>query len=169
LRRSTFAAACALFGASLALVGCTPDELALAQELGIDPQVVQQAQAASVPGVQQAFTVHYPEPRPTTTTTVAPPPPPPPPAPDPVPSDGELAALRDCESGGDYAAVSSGGWYRGAYQFAQSTWNGVAERNLPHLAGVDPATASPADQDAMARALWWESGWAPWPHCGSYL
>ena len=163
-------ALCLLFGASLTFLGCTPEEIALAQQFGVDPQLVEQSQAitAQALDVHNAFTVYYPEPRPTTTTTT-PPPPPPPPAPEPVPSNAQLEALRRCESGGDYTIVSSGGWYRGAYQFAQSTWNGVAERNLPHLAGVDPATASPADQDAMARALWWESGWAPWPHCGSYL
>jgi hypothetical protein len=158
---------CLLFGASIGLLGCTPEEIAMVERLGIDPHVVEKAQAPSPPGAESVLVVHYPEPRPTTTTTA--PPPPPPPAPEPVPSDAQLAALRDCESGGNYAAVSSGGWYRGAYQFAQSTWNGVAERNLPHLVGVDPAAAGPADQDAMARALYWESGWAPWPHCGYHL
>lgn len=146
----------------------------MAHRMGVDPLLVEQAQVASGPGVQAAFMVHYPEPRPTTTTTAPPPPaPPPPPEPAPapalVPSDEQLGALRACESGGDYTIVSAGGWYRGAYQFAQSTWNGVAARNYPYLVGVDPATATVAEQDAMARALWWESGWAPWPHCGSYL
>ncbi|MGD9754662.1 MAG: transglycosylase family protein [Acidimicrobiia bacterium] len=85
------------------------------------------------------------------------------------PSDAALAALRSCESHGNYAAVSAGGLYRGAYQFAQSTWNSVASRWAPHLVGVDPAAAAPADQDAMARALHAERGWAPWPTCGAGL
>ena len=57
----------------------------------------------------------------------------------PGPSAEEWAALRDCESGGDYSIASSSGRYRGAYQFVQSTWDSVAERNDPALVGVDPA------------------------------
>lgn len=85
------------------------------------------------------------------------------------PSDAALAALRACEAHGNYAAVSAGGLYRGAYQFSQSTWNSVASRWAPRLVGVDPATATPAEQDAMARALFAERGWAPWPTCGAGL
>lgn len=83
-----------------------------------------------------------------------------------VVSDAGLARLRQCESGGNYRIVSSSGAYRGAYQFHRSTWNAVANRHYPHLAGVDPAAASPYDQDRMARALWSEQGRSPWPHCG---
>ncbi len=82
---------------------------------------------------------------------------------------GGWAALRRCESGGNYRAVSANGTYRGAYQFSRSTWNSVAARNLPHLVGVDPAAAAPADQDAMALALYRSSGSRPWPHCGRHL
>ncbi len=67
---------------------------------------------------------------------------------------GGWAALRRCESGGNYGAVSSSGTYRGAYQFSRSTWNSVARGSYPHLVGVDPAAAAPADQDAMALALY---------------
>ncbi|MFN7150862.1 MAG: transglycosylase family protein, partial [Microthrixaceae bacterium] len=56
---------------------------------------------------------------------------------------GGWAALRRCESGGNYGAVSSSGTYRGAYQFSRSTWNSVASRSYPHLVGVDPAAAAP--------------------------
>jgi hypothetical protein len=87
----------------------------------------------------------------------------------PGPSAEEWAALRDCESGGDYSIVSSGGRYRGAYQFAQTTWDNVADRHDPSLVGVDPATASPAEQDAMASALYREAGAGPWPSCGRHL
>lgn len=83
-----------------------------------------------------------------------------------VVSDAGLARLRQCESNGNYGIVSSSGAYRGAYQFHRSTWNAVANRHYPHLAGVDPAAASPYDQDRMARALWSEQGRRPWPHCG---
>lgn len=85
------------------------------------------------------------------------------------PSADEWAALRQCESGGDYSIVSSSGRYRGAYQFARSTWDSVAEYHDPSLVGVDPAHASRADQDAMASALYDEQGAGPWPVCGRHL
>ena len=62
------------------------------------------------------------------------------------------------ESGGDYTITNPSGKYRGAYQFDRSTWNSVAGRYDPSLVGVDPAAASPADQDAMALALYGERG-----------
>jgi Transglycosylase-like domain len=110
-----------------------------------------------------------------------PPPAPPPPLPpaEPVtapaavvasgPGDAALEALRDCESDGDYSAVSPEGWYRGAYQFSQGTWDSVASRSRPDLVGVDPAVAGPSDQDDMARAIYDEAGGSPWPHCGQSL
>jgi hypothetical protein len=43
------------------------------------------------------------------------------------------------------------------------TWNGIAGAvGRGDLVGVDPATASPADQDAMAAALYAQSGSSPW-------
>ena len=88
-----------------------------------------------------------------------------PPGPDPS----KWEALRQCESNGNYAITNPSGKYRGAYQFDRSTWNSVAERHAPHLVGVDPAAASPAEQDAMALALYSERGARPWPHCGRHL
>jgi hypothetical protein len=88
-----------------------------------------------------------------------------PPGPDPS----KWAALRECESNGNYAITNPSGKYRGAYQFDRSTWNSIAERHAPQLVGVDPAAASPADQDAMALALYSERGARPWPHCGRHL
>jgi hypothetical protein len=85
------------------------------------------------------------------------------------PAPEKWAALRECESGGDYTIASRSGKYRGAYQFDRSTWNSVAGRHDPSLVGVDPAAASPADQDAMALALYSERGARPWPHCGRHL
>lgn len=87
----------------------------------------------------------------------------------PGPSADQWAAMRNCESGGDYSITNPSGKYRGAYQFDRSTWNSVAERHAPALVGVDPAAASPADQDAMALALYTERGARPWPHCGRHL
>ena len=87
----------------------------------------------------------------------------------PGPSPEAWAALRDCESNGNYAITNPSGKYRGAYQFDRSTWNSVASRHDPSLVGADPAAASPADQDAMASALYIERGARPWPHCGRHL
>ena len=78
----------------------------------------------------------------------------------------QLRTLRLCESGDDYRAIGGGGRYRGAYQFNRATWDGVAERHYPWLAGQDPARADTWWQDAMARALWSERGPQPWPTCG---
>lgn len=108
-------------------------------------------------------------------TTEAPPPPPPatdPPAPPPATglSASDLAALRGCESGGNYGAYNPAGPYMGAYQFHQSTWNAVASwLGRGDLAGVAPHDASPAVQDAMAVGLWRKSGPGQWPHCGKHL
>jgi hypothetical protein len=77
--------------------------------------------------------------------------------------------LRDCESGGDYGAVSSSGRYRGAYQFDQGTWDSVASQIAPKYVGTDPATAPPAIQDQMAQALYGQRGNLPWPRCGTHL
>jgi len=170
LRSSTVAAGLVALGLFVSSA-CTPDEEAALTALGLDPGVV-----AQNPDLATPIRVVLPteQPMPTTTTTL---PPSPEPAPQPaaqpsvalVPSDDALAALRWCEATGNYAAVSPGGWYRGAYQFDQTTWNGVASRHYPHLVGADPAAASPADQDAMARALYSERGAQPWPWCGYTL
>jgi muramidase (phage lysozyme) len=84
-------------------------------------------------------------------------------------TDQQLASLRHCESTDNYAAVSASGRYRGAYQFSQSTWNRVAASHFPWLVDTDPATVEPWWQDAMARALWSESGASSWPQCGRNL
>ena len=106
-------------------------------------------------------------------TTTAPPPTtttaPPPPDPSGEPTPAQWAALRDCESGGDYTAVSASGIYRGAYQFSQDTWDWVAGMTHGRLIGVDPAAAAPSDQDALAFGLWRVRGSSPWPSCGYLL
>ena len=70
-----------------------------------------------------------------------------------------LAAIRSCESGGDYGAVSSSGTYRGAYQFDQATWESMGGSG-------DPAAAPPAEQDMRAQMLYDQAGSSPWPVCG---
>jgi len=78
------------------------------------------------------------------------------------PSAAQWAALRQCESGGNYSAVNPSGKYRGAYQFDISTWQSVGGSG-------DPAAAPPAEQDARAKLLYARRGAAPWPVCGQYL
>jgi Transglycosylase-like domain len=85
------------------------------------------------------------------------------------PTADQWAALRHCEASGDYGAVSSGGRFRGAYQFDRATWDLIARESFPHLVGADPATASPGDQDAVALALYRIRGASPWPRCGAAL
>jgi muramidase (phage lysozyme) len=75
-----------------------------------------------------------------------------------------LSCVRHRESRGDYTVHNSGGsGASGAYQFMPDTWNRVADAaGRSDLVGVDPAAASPADQDAMANQLYATSGAAPW-------
>jgi hypothetical protein len=72
---------------------------------------------------------------------------------------GTLAAIRSCESSGDYTAVDDSGTYYGAYQFDSSTWASVGGSG-------SPAAASPAEQDYRAAVLYQRSGADPWPVCG---
>ncbi|MET0159937.1 MAG: transglycosylase family protein [Acidimicrobiales bacterium] len=78
------------------------------------------------------------------------------------PSYAQWAALRQCESSGNYRAVSPSGLYRGAYQFDLDTWASVGGSG-------DPINASPAEQDHRAQVLWSQRGASPWPICGRYL
>lgn len=75
---------------------------------------------------------------------------------------GFLECTRAVESGGNYRVHSSNGKWHGAYQFDIPTWNGVASRIAPELVGVNPADASPADQDRLAAQLYSERGNQPW-------
>ncbi len=72
---------------------------------------------------------------------------------------GALTAIRACESGGNYGAVSPGGDYRGAYQFDYGTWAAVGGSG-------DPAAAPAAEQDRRAAMLYSRAGASPWPVCG---
>ena len=74
-------------------------------------------------------------------------------------SSATLDAIGACESGGNPAAVSSGGTYRGKYQFDYGTWASVGGSG-------DPAAAPEAEQDMRAAMLYARSGSSPWPICG---
>lgn len=76
------------------------------------------------------------------------------------------AALRKCESGGNYRSVNRSGKYRGAYQFDQNTWNANAPSGW---SGVRPDAAPPSVQDRAAWTLFSRRGRSPWPVCGRRL
>lgn len=84
------------------------------------------------------------------------------------PTAEQWAALRACESGGNYS-INTGNGYYGAYQFSISTWNWVASVHYPSLEGVLPSDAAPGDQDLMAFKLYEIGGWGHWPVCGRHL
>ena len=73
--------------------------------------------------------------------------------------DPRLAAIAQCESGGDPKAQSSDGRYHGKYQFSLRTWRTVGGRG-------NPINASEAEQDRRAAALLRRDGTKPWPVCG---
>jgi peptidoglycan hydrolase CwlO-like protein len=74
-----------------------------------------------------------------------------------------LQCVVQAESGGNYQAVSPNGLYMGAFQFDQATWNTAAQAaGRPDLVGVPPNTASKADQDTVAVALYALDGEQPW-------
>lgn len=77
------------------------------------------------------------------------------------PAGGAWLALRECESGDNYAEDSGNGYY-GAYQFALSTWYGLGFTGLP-------SEAPPAVQDEAAAELQARSGWGQWPACSAEL
>lgn len=71
----------------------------------------------------------------------------------------KLERIADCESHGDPRAISSGGLYRGKYQFDRGTWASMGGKG-------DPAKASELEQDRRAAMLLKSSGSNPWPVCG---
>jgi hypothetical protein len=74
---------------------------------------------------------------------------------------GVWAALRQCESGGNYQENTGNGFY-GAYQFSASTWTNLGYPGRPDQ-------APPAMQDAAAQKLQARSGWGQWPACSRKL
>ncbi len=84
---------------------------------------------------------------------------------EPQSAGGVWAALRACESGGNYATNTGNGFY-GAYQFDYSTWRS----NAPgQWANSYPYQAPPSAQDAAAQNLQSRRGWYPWPACARKL
>jgi hypothetical protein len=81
-----------------------------------------------------------------------------------APSGNEfLSCVKQRESRGNYSVVNPAGPWYGAYQFLASTWNVTAQHaGRLDLVGVIPSQASPADQDAMALALYQWQGTGPW-------
>ncbi|MGI8778126.1 MAG: transglycosylase family protein [Acidimicrobiales bacterium] len=77
------------------------------------------------------------------------------------PSATALAALRSCESGGDYTTDTGNGYY-GAYQFALASWQGLGY-------GGYPSEAPAAIQDEAVVRLYATSGWSAWPGCAASL
>lgn len=69
-----------------------------------------------------------------------------------------LAAIRACETGGDYSTNTGNGYY-GAYQFSLSAWQSVGGSGLP-------SSALPREQDVRAAKLYRMRGASPWPICG---
>jgi hypothetical protein len=82
---------------------------------------------------------------------------------------GDVDCFLECTRGyesdtaGGYGAVSSGGSYRGAYQFAQGTFDAaVAGAGYGEYAGVPADQVPPEVQDAAAAHLYSVSGNNPW-------
>jgi hypothetical protein len=69
-----------------------------------------------------------------------------------------LRQIAECESGGNPRAVSSGGQYRGKYQFTLGTWHSLGGEG-------DPVDAAESVQDRLALRLYRRAGTAPWPSC----
>ena len=67
-------------------------------------------------------------------------------------------ATAVCESGGNPAAVSADGTYRGKWQFDQQTWDAHAPAGW---VGVDPAAAPESVQDEAAGNVSYDA----WPNC----
>ena len=86
--------------------------------------------------------------------------------------DPALNAFLQCviqrESGGNYS-INTGNGYFGAFQFSQSTWNVAAQAaGLSYLVNVPPSSASKAEQDTVAVALYALDGSRPWTgDCGA--
>lgn len=74
-----------------------------------------------------------------------------------------LECIKHRESRGEYDVVNPSSGAAGAYQFMPGTWDTTARSaGRIDLVGVNPADASPADQDAMARQLLATQGLGPW-------
>ncbi len=135
-----------------------------------EEEVERQAELAALvtpTPVPQPTATPQPTPQPTAVPTVTT-------APEPTvdptggPTAAQWAAVRACESGGNYS-INTGNGYYGAYQFSPVTWANLANSFMPEVAGILPHQASPAQQDAMAAELYRRYGRGQWPTCGLSL
>jgi len=136
---------------------------AIGAQLGTAPPAPQAPHATPAPTASPGVPAVTPpgSTSPATTVALAPPP-----ASSPVPgagggAGGPWAALRLCESGGNYAEDTGNGYY-GAYQFSEATWSGLGYPGRPDQ-------ASPALQDQAAQRLQALAGWGQWPACSAAL
>jgi hypothetical protein len=136
---------------------------------GLAAVVASAVAAPAAPAPAPVVTIPVPAvtaPRPTTPPQSTAPPATAPPATPAVPvvtggAGGVWAALRQCESGGNYAENTGNGYY-GAYQFSQATWSSLGYPGRPDQ-------APPAMQDEAAQRLQARSGWGQWPACSAAL
>jgi len=89
----------------------------------------------------------------------------------PEPAADKFVRLRQCESSGNYNAVSANGLYHGAYQFNLNTWRSVMGTDYyndrPETRGKHP---SPGRQDIAAFSLSKQgTDFSPWPACAKKL
>ncbi len=78
-----------------------------------------------------------------------------------------FACVRHHESRGDYGVTNRSSGAAGAYQFMPTTWNNAArDAGRADLVGVNPAAASPADQDTIAHYVYSTQGARPWAGSG---
>lgn len=78
------------------------------------------------------------------------------------PTTDDWDALAQCESSGDWSAVSASGTFRGGLQFTIDSWESAG--------GVgDPADAPKDEQIERAQTLWEQRGSAPWPKCAEEI
>lgn len=78
----------------------------------------------------------------------------------PVAIPPNLAAIANCESGGNPTAIGGGGAYRGAFQMTYGAWASVGGSG-------DPAAAPMQEQVRRAAALYARAGAAQWPNCAA--
>ncbi|MGH9068401.1 MAG: transglycosylase family protein, partial [Acidimicrobiales bacterium] len=148
---ATSAQAAPATSARAAPAGTAPAAPATSAQATPDATSAQSAPAPAPPPAAQGL------PTPAGLNTLASPAPSPP----PPSGGGAFAALRQCESGGNYSADTGNGYY-GAYQFSAATWHGLGYAGLP-------SQASPPTQDQAAARLQSRGGWSQWPACSSML
>ncbi len=71
---------------------------------------------------------------------------------------GDLASIRQCESGGNYS-TNTGNGFTGAYQFDDSTWKAAGGSTSSAY------QASSTEQDQVARNWIAQGNRSAWPNC----